>query len=218
MADRASRTTPPEELEERRLEGQVTMRLLKRRTVLLTGEINRRSSQRLIAELLLLSEEDPKEPIKLFINSQGGDADAGFAIFDVIRFIEAPVKAVCAGLAASAAVIVLLACPKERRLSLPNARFLIHQPSTGIRGSAADIQIEASEILKLREKGDRLISDETGQPLEKVKKDTHRNYWMSAPEARDYGLIGRIIMRSGEIESAPQDTHGATSSAPEAGA
>jgi ATP-dependent Clp protease protease subunit len=198
MTNRLART-PPEDAEEKRLESQISLRLLKQRTLLLTGEINRRTSQRIIAELLLLSEEDPKAPIKLFINSPGGDADAGFAIFDVIRFIEAPVKAVCAGLTASAAVIVLLACPKERRLSLPNARFLIHQPSTGIRGSAADIQIEASEILKLREKGDKLIADETGQPLEKVKKDTHRNYWMSASEAQEYGLIGQVILRSGEI-------------------
>ena len=96
-------------------------------------------------------------------------------------------------------MIVLLACPKERRLSLPNARFLIHQPSTGIRGSAADIQIEASEILKLREKGDKLISDETGQSIERVKKDTHRNYWMSASEAKEYGLVGKVISRSREI-------------------
>jgi ATP-dependent Clp protease protease subunit len=199
MADRVSRNAPSDESEEKRLEGQVSVRLLRQRTLLLTGEINRRSSQRLVAELLLLAAEGPKEPINLFINSPGGDADAGFAIFDVIRFIEPPVKAVCAGLTASAAVIVLLACPKERRLSLPNARFLIHQPSTGIRGSAADIQIEASEILKLRENGDKLISDETGQSIERVKKDTHRNYWMSASEAKEYGLVGEVISTSREI-------------------
>jgi ATP-dependent Clp protease, protease subunit len=199
MADRLGRSTPSEESEEKRLEGQVSVRLLRQRTLLLTGEINRRSSQRLVAELLLLAAESPKEPIKLFINSPGGDADAGFGIFDVIRFIESPVKVISAGLTASAAVIVLLACPKERRLSLPNSRFLIHQPSTGIRGSAADIQIEASEILKLREKGDKLISDETGQSIERVKKDTHRNYWMSASEAKEYGLIGKVISSSRDV-------------------
>ena len=185
--------------EEKRPEGQIALRLLRQRTVILAGEINRRSSQRLIAELLLLAAEEPKEPIKLFINSPGGDADAGFAIFDVIRFIESPVKALCAGLAASAAVIVLLACPKERRLSLPNARVLIHQPSTGIRGSASDIQIEASEILKTREKINKLIADETGQPVEKVARDTHRNYWMSATEAREYGLVGGVIASSRDL-------------------
>lgn len=168
-------------------------RLLKQRTVILAGEIHRESAQKVIAQLLLLSAEDPKAPIKLFINSPGGDADAGFAIFDIIRFIEAPVTAICAGLTASAAVIVLLACPKDRRYSLPNSRLLIHQPSTGIRGDASDIQIEASEILKLRAKGDRLIADETGQPIDKVKKDTHRNFWMNAQEAQEYGLVGKVI-------------------------
>jgi ATP-dependent Clp protease, protease subunit len=199
MSDRLGRNAPCGEPEDKRVEGQVSIRLLKQRTLLLTGEINRRSSQRLVAELLLLAAESPKEPIKLFINSPGGDADAGFGIFDVIRFIESPVTVISAGLTASAAVIVLLACPKERRLSLPNSRFLIHQPSTGIRGSAADIQIEASEILKLREKGDKLISDETGQPLERVKKDTHRNYWMSATEAKEYGLVGKVISSSKDV-------------------
>ena len=193
------RSEEAEEAEERRVEGRIALRLLKQRTVILAGEINRESAQSLIAKLLLLSEESPTEPIKLFINSPGGDADGGFAIFDVIRFIESPVRAVCAGLAASAAVIVLLACPKERRLSLPNARVLIHQPSTGIRGSASDIQIEASEILKLRENINKLIADETGQPVEKVARDTHRNYWMSATEAREYGLVGKVIASSREL-------------------
>jgi ATP-dependent Clp protease protease subunit len=174
-------------------------RLLKQRTVILAGEIHRDSAQKVIAQLLLLSAEDPKAPIKLFINSPGGDADAGFAIYDIIRFIESPVKAICAGLTASAAVIVLLACPKDRRFSLPNSRLLIHQPSTGIRGDASDIQIEASEILKLRAKGDRLIADETGQPIEKVKRDTHRNFWMNAPEAQEYGLVGKVISSVREL-------------------
>lgn len=177
----------------------IAERLLRQRTVLLSGEINRKSADRIISQLLCLSEEDPKTPIKLFINSPGGDADAGFAIFDIIRFIEAPVNCICAGLTASAAVIVLLATPKDRRVSLANARFLIHQPSSGIRGSAADIQIEASEIIKLREKGNKLISDETGQPVEKVAKDTHRNYWMGATEAKEYGLIGKIAASESEI-------------------
>jgi len=195
----APRFAKCDENDDKRPDSSIAMRLLKQRTVMLAGEINRKSANRVISQLLLLSEEAPKKPIKLFINSPGGDADAGFAIFDIIRFIEAPVDCVCAGLTASAAVIVLLASPKERRLSLPNARFLIHQPSTGVRGSAADIQIEASEIIKLREKGNKLISDETGQPVDKVAKDTHRNYWMSATEAKEYGLIGKIVERAGDL-------------------
>jgi ATP-dependent Clp protease protease subunit len=188
-----------ENADEKGAEKSLAARMLKQRTILLSGEINRKSADRVIAQLLLLSAEEPASPIKLFINSPGGDADAGFAIFDVIRFVEAPVLCICAGLTASAAVIVLLASPKERRISLPNARFLIHQPSSGIRGSAADIQIEASEIIKLREKGNKLIADETGQPVEKVTKDTHRNYWMSAAEAKEYGLIGKIAASTTEM-------------------
>ena len=160
---------------------------------MLAGEINRESAQQVITKLLLLGEESSEEPIKFFINSPGGDADAGFAIYDVVRYIPSPVQMITAGLAASAAVIVLLASPKERRFSLPNARFLIHQPSTGVRGDASDIQIEASEILKCREKINKLIADETGKTVEGVHNDTLRNFWMSAEEALKYGLVGEVI-------------------------
>ena len=176
-----------------RPENMIAMRLLKQRTVMLAGEINRESAQQVITKLLLLGEEVPEEPIKFFINSPGGDADAGFAIFDVVRYIPSPVQMITAGLAASAAVIVLLASPKERRFSLPNARFLIHQPSTGVRGDASDIQIEASEILKCREKINKLIAEETGKTVEGVHSDTLRNFWMSAEEAFKYGLVGEVI-------------------------
>ena len=199
MADSPLHTMECAKREERRTDNQVLMRLLKQRTVMLTDEISRESAQRVMSQLLLLDEESADEPIKLFINSPGGDADAGFAVFDMIRFVHAPVKTVCAGLAASAAVIVLLSSPKERRFSLPNARVLIHQPSTGVRGDASDIQIEASEILKCREKINTLIADETGQKVEKVSRDTRRNYWMSAPEALEYGLVGKVISSSKEL-------------------
>ncbi len=181
---------------------QVDIRLLDQRTLILPGEINRRSAQRIISRLLLLSEESPDDPVRLFINSPGGDADAGFAMYDIIRFVPSPVNMICAGLAASAAVIVLLASPKERRFSLPNARFLIHQPSSGIRGDASDIEIEASEILKTRDRINKLISSETGQSVEKVENDTRRNFWMAAPEAMDYGLVGKVISESKELSSA----------------
>lgn len=184
---------------ESRADEGMALRLMKMRTVLLSGEINKESARRVISRLLALAEEDPSAPIKLFIDSPGGDADAGYAIFDIIRFIKAPVQAICAGLTASAAVIVLLGSPRERRLSLPNARILIHQPSTGIHGSASDIQIEASEILKIREKINRLIAEETKQPVEKVAKDMHRNFWMSAKEAQEYGLVSRIVTNVSEL-------------------
>ncbi len=181
------------EADSARPENMIVMRLLKQRTVMLAGEINRESAQQVIIKLLLLGEESPEEPIRFFINSPGGDADAGFAIFDVVHYISSPVQMITAGLAASAAVIVLLASPKERRYSLPNARFLIHQPSTGVRGDASDIQIEASEILKCREKINKLIADETGHTVEGVHSDTLRNFWMSAEEALKYGLVGQVI-------------------------
>jgi len=181
---------------ERSLMDHLGIELLKRRTLMLAGDVTRSSAQVVMSQLILLAEEAPDKPIKLFINSPGGDVDAGFAIFDMVRFIPAPVQMICAGLTASAAVVVLLASPKERRLSLPNARFLIHQPSTGVRGDASDIQIEASEILKIREKTNRLIAEETGTDVKKVERDTRRNYWMSADEAKSYGLVGTIIARA----------------------
>lgn len=188
------------EEKEKRAGGDLITRLLKTRTVMVSDEVSKKMAQQVMTQLILL-EGESNEDIKMFINSPGGDADAGFAIYDMMRFIKPKVKAVCAGVAASAAVIILLGAKKENRFSLPNARVLIHQPSTGIHGTAADIQIEASEILKIREKINRLISVETGQPLEKVEADTKRNFWMSAEEAFKYGLVSKIIQTSGDLKA-----------------
>ena len=185
-----------EEKKEKGLAGHVSIELLKRRTLLLTGEISRESAQSIMAQLILLAEDAPDNPVRLFINSPGGDVDAGFAMFDMVRFIPSPVNMISAGLTASAAVVVLLASPKERRFALPNARFLIHQPSTGVRGAAADIQIEASEILKSRDKINRLIAQETGKTPDQVDQDTKRNFWMDAEEAKAYGLVSEIVTAS----------------------
>jgi ATP-dependent Clp protease protease subunit len=174
-------------------------RLLESRTILLAEPITKEVAERLTAKLLLLDQESDKELINIYINSPGGDVDAGFAIFDVVRYISAPVRCISTGLTASAAVVVLLATPKKLRLSLPNSRFLMHQPSMGIHGSAADVRIEANEILKMREKINKLIAEETGQPLDKVEKGTRRNYWMDAEEAKKYGLVSRIIKSKSEI-------------------
>jgi ATP-dependent Clp protease protease subunit len=168
-------------------------KLMKSRIIMITDVITKRLAQRTIGQLLILEQEDPEKEIKVFINSPGGDADAGFAIYDMMKFIKPKIKNVCAGVAASAAVIILLGTGKENRVSLPNSRILIHQPSTGVHGTASDIQIEASEILKCREKINRMISDETNREFEKVENDTKRNYWMSAEEAVEYGLISKII-------------------------
>jgi ATP-dependent Clp protease protease subunit len=173
-------------------------KMLKTRTVLLCGEIKKELAEKTVRQLLLL-ENTGDDPVRIFIDSPGGDADAGYAIFDMIRFIKPPVWTIGMGLVASAAAIIQLASPRERRVGLPNSHYLIHQPLSGIRGVATDIEIHAREIDKLREKINRLISDETGAAYEQVEKDTDRDYWMSAEEAAAYGLISRIVTRRGDL-------------------
>ena len=173
-------------------------RLLKSRSVLLSGEINKRLAERVIKQLILL-EEAGDDPIRIFIDSPGGDADAGYAIFDMLRFVNPPVVTIGMGLVASAAAIVLLAAPRERRIGLPNSHFLIHQPLSGIRGVATEIEIHARELEKLRAKINQMIAEETGQTLAKVERDTDRDYWLSAEEAQEYGLVSRIIANRSEL-------------------
>lgn len=180
-------------------ESSLIHRILKTRNILLSGEINKSLAERIIRQLILLEAEND-EPIKIFIDSPGGDADAGYAIFDMMRFVKPPIYTIGMGLVASAGAIILLAAPKERRLGLPNAHFLIHQPLSGMRGVATEIEIHAYELDKLRQRINVLIAEETGQPLEKVEKDTDRDFWMNSEEARDYGLIERIILRRDELE------------------
>jgi ATP-dependent Clp protease protease subunit len=167
-------------------------KMLKTRTILLTGEIKKDLAERTIRQLLLL-EDMGDDPIRIFIDSPGGDADAGYAIFDMIRFVKPPVWTIGMGLVASAAAIIQLASPKERRVGLPNSHYLIHQPLSGIRGVATDIEIHARELEKLRAKINHLIADETGAPFDQVEQDTDRDYWMNADEAVRYGLISRVI-------------------------
>jgi ATP-dependent Clp protease protease subunit len=173
-------------------------KMLKTRTILLSGEIRKGLAEKTIRQLLLM-EAMGDEPVKIFIDSPGGDADAGYAIFDMIRFINPPVWTIGMGLVASAAAIIQLAAPKERRLGLPNSHYLIHQPLSGIRGVATDIEIHARELDKLREKINRLIAGETGNPVNQVEKDTDRDYWMNAQEAVAYGLISKVIANRDEM-------------------
>ena len=163
-------------------------RMLKSRTVLVSGEINKPLAERVIRSLILL-EEESADPIKVYIDSPGGDADAGYAIFDMMRFVKPQITMIGMGLVASAAAIIILAAPRERRVGLPNSHYLIHQPMSGTRGVATEIEIHAKEIEKLRAKINRLIAEETGQPMEKVERDTDRDYWMNAEEAVSYGLL-----------------------------
>ncbi len=167
-------------------------KFLETRQILLSGEINKDLADKIVQQLFVM-EADSEKPIRLYINSPGGDVDAGFAIFDVIRFINAPVTTIGMGLVASAAAIVLLATPKERRFGFKNSRYLIHQPLSGIRGVATEIEIHARELEKIRSSINRLISDETGRQVEKVSEDTDRDFWMTAEEALEYGLISKVL-------------------------
>jgi ATP-dependent Clp protease protease subunit len=175
-------------------------KMLKTRTILLSGEINKPLAQRVVRQLLLL-EDLGDEPVRAFIDSPGGDADAGFAILDMMRFVKPPVFTIGMGLVASAGALILLAAPKEQRLGLPNSHYLIHQPLSGMRGVATDIEIHAKEIERMRERINTLISEETGKPLAQVEKDTDRDFWMNSEEAKSYGLISRIVINRGELES-----------------
>lgn len=173
-------------------------KFLKTRQILLSGEVNKELAEKIVRQLLIL-EAESDEPIRIFIDSPGGDADAGYAIFDMIRFINAPVYTIGMGLVASAAALILLAAPKERRIGLPNSRYLIHQPLSGMKGTATEIEIHAQEIEKLREKINRLIAEETGKPFEQVCKDTDRDYWLNASESIEYGLLSRVVSSRKEL-------------------
>jgi len=180
------------------LQEMLAGKMLETRTILLSGTIRKDLAEKTIRQLILM-EAISDDPVRIFIDSPGGDADAGYAIFDMIRFIKPPVWTIGMGLVASAGAIIQLAAPKERRLGLPNSHYLIHQPLSGIRGVATDIEIHANELEKLRERINRLIADETGNPYSQVEKDTDRDYWMSAQEAAAYGLISKVISSRSEM-------------------
>ncbi|UCC50690.1 MAG: ATP-dependent Clp protease proteolytic subunit [Anaerolineaceae bacterium] len=174
-------------------------KLLETRTILLFGEIDMKMAQRISGQLLVLSAESD-EPIKLIINSPGGHVESGDTIFDMMRFVQAPVKVIGTGWVASAAALIFAAAEKENRFSLPNTRFLLHQPMGGARGQAADIAIEAEEILKMRRRLNETFARQTGQPVEKVEEDTDRNFWMSAQEAQEYGLVAQIVESIDDVQ------------------
>jgi ATP-dependent Clp protease protease subunit len=180
----------------------VASRLLKARTIILSGPINPRVAARVTAQLLAIGLEDSTAPITLMLNSPGGHVEAGDTIHDMLRFIPAPVRIVGTGWVASAAALIFVAVPLERRFCLPNTRFLLHQPAGGGGGSASDIEIEAREILKMRDRLNRIFARETGQPLERIEQDTHRNFWLTADDAKSYGIVGRIVERWTDLDAA----------------
>lgn len=178
----------------------LTEKFLKTRQIILSGEINKELAEKVIRQILVL-ESDNDNPIYIYIDSPGGDVHAGFAIFDMIQFVNAPVYLIGMGLIASAAALILLAVDKKHRLALPNSQYLIHQPMSGMKGVATDIEIHAQEMAKTRDKLNKIISDATGKPLEQVAKDTDRDYWLNAEESKDYGLVSKIISTRKELTS-----------------
>ena len=168
-------------------------RLLQDRIVLLSGEVNDESANLIVAQLLFLQAQDPKKTINMYINSPGGSVTAGLAIYDTMQFISCPVATYCIGQAASMGAVLLTAGAKGKRFALPNARIMIHQPWGGAEGKASDIEITAREIIRLKEKLNRILADHSGRKYEKVVADTDRDYFMSAEEAADYGLIDNVL-------------------------
>lgn len=170
-------------------------RLLNDRIIMLCDEVNDQTASLVVAQLLYLESQDPDKDINLYINSPGGSVTAGMAIYDTMKFIKCDVSTICMGLAASMGAFLLSAGTKGKRLALPNSEIMIHQPLGGVKGQASDIQIHADWMLKTKRKLNQMLSEATGQPLDKIEKDTDRDNFMSAEEAMAYGLIDKVITR-----------------------
>ena len=169
-------------------------RLLKDRIIFLDGEVNDASASVIVAELLFLESEDPGKDISLYINSPGGSVSAGMAIYDTMKYIKCDVSTICVGLAASMGAFLLSGGTKGKRYALPNAEIMIHQPLGGVQGQATEIEITAKQILKTKEKLNRMLAENTGKPYEQVVNDTDRDNWLTATEAKEYGIIDEVIV------------------------
>jgi len=176
-------------------------RLMKDRIVFLGTEITDDIANVIVAQLLFLESEDPEKDVNLYINSPGGSVSAGLAIYDTMQYVRCPIASICIGQAASMAAVILTAASKGKRRALPNSRIMIHQPLGGVRGQASDIEIQAREILKMKEKLNQILADHSGQPVDRIHKDGDRDYYMSAIEAKEYGLIDEVV-RAHHVPSA----------------
>ena len=172
-------------------------RLLKERVIFLVGPVNDQTANLVVAQLLFLESENPDKDISLYINSPGGSVSAGMSIYDTMNFIKPHVSTLCIGMAASMGAFLLAAGEKGKRFSLPNSKVMIHQPLGGTQGQATEIEIHAREILKTREQLNRILAERTGQPVEKIERDTERDYYLSATESQEYGLIDKVIDKRG---------------------
>jgi ATP-dependent Clp protease protease subunit len=180
-------------------DGNLGKELLQARAIIISEEVSEELARKVYAQLLVLNQRSPTEPIYVYLNTPGGDADSGFGIHDMMKFIEAPVVTIVAGLCASAGVTIFLGAERGRNYALPGARFLLHQPSTGVQGQASDLEITAEEISKTRERYNQIVADVTGKPLEQLRADADRDFWMSADEALRYGLVAKIVAKREEV-------------------
>ncbi len=196
MAD--SDKDPKDKEQETPLARRLAEKLYEQRVITLFGEIDMKAAELFTQKLLALSFES-KDPVKVLINSPGGHVESGDTIHDMIRFADVPVKVIGTGWVASAGALIYAAADKKNRYSLPNTRFMLHQPMGGVGGQASDISIEAQEILKMRDRLNNIFAVATGQPMERVEKDTDRNFWMSPEEAKKYGLVGSIVNSYKEV-------------------
>ena len=168
-------------------------RLLRERVIFLVGEVNDQTANLVVAQLLFLESENPDKDISLYINSPGGSVTAGMSIYDTMQFIKPDVSTMCLGFAASMGAFLLAAGAKGKRYSLPNSKVMIHQVLGGARGQATDIEIQARDILRTKDQMNKILAERTGQPLEKIQRDTERDYFMTADEAKDYGIVDKVI-------------------------
>jgi len=170
-------------------------RLLKDRIIVLSDEINDVTASLVVAQMLFLEAEDPDKDIQLYINSPGGSVTSGFAIYDTMQYVKPDVSTICIGMAASMGAFLLAAGAKGKRFALPNSEIMIHQPLGGARGQATDIKIHAEQIIKIKNKLNKILSERTGQPFEKIERDTERDFFMSAEEAKAYGIVDEVMER-----------------------
>lgn len=179
---------------------QLSEKFLKTRQIILSGEVNKELAEKIVRQLFILEADNSEKPVYIYIDSPGGDVDSGFAIFDAIRFVSCPVYIIGIGLIASAAALILLSVPKERRFGFENSRYLIHQPLSEMRGVATDVEIYAKEMENTRALINKIISEQTGQTLEKVTLDTERDYWLDSKASIEYGLISKVVNNRKDLE------------------
>jgi ATP-dependent Clp protease protease subunit len=175
-------------------------KLIKTRTILISKGVDDKLATSVITQLIVLEADDASKPITIVVNSPGGSADSGFAILDYLRFVAPPIRSIVCGICASAGVMIHLGAKKNMRFCTPNSRFLLHQPSMKAQGQASDLEILSKEIDRMKEQYNQIVADETGQPFKQVEKDVHRDFWLPAKDALEYGLVSKIVKSRKEIE------------------